>query len=149
MSNLFALEPLLIERLTAVLPPEVAVLTAPYLADLGDLEGRTRHLPAVFLMHLDGTPVEAPAGASYGLRLAQRWAVVLAVLERSAQPQGAVARWQTGELGWTVVGALHGWRPIERGRVVQLARVLSTLYRPGGLQLLPLIFHHETPRLCG
>ena len=147
--NLFALEPLLIARLQAVLPPEAQVLTAPYMADLAELETRGVKLPAVYVMHLDGVPIEAPHGSRFGLRLVQRWAVVAAVLERSVQPQATAARSQAGELGEAIVQALHGYLPVTPGKALALARVLFPLYRAGGLQLLPLIFTYETPRVCG
>ena len=147
--NLFALESPLIARLTETLPAGVQVLAAPYLEDLRDLEQRARRLPAVFVMHLDGVPAEPKAGSSLGLRLAQRWAVVIATHNRAELTTGAPARLQAGALAWSAIGALHGWRPLERAKPLTLTRLLAPLFFEGGLQLLPLVFTHETPRLCG
>lgn len=146
--NLFALEPLLVRRLTEALPAGVQVLTAPYLEDLRDLEQYARRLPAVFVMHLDGDPVAGPRPLT-GLRLQQRWAVVVATHNRADLPSGAAARLQAGELAWGALNALHGWRPLERARSLDFSRLLAPLFIKGGLQLLPLVFTHETPRLCG
>lgn len=149
MRNLFALEPLLIARLAETLPPEVQVLTAPYFDDLNDLESRARRLPAAIVMALDGVPVGDGKGAVQALRLVQRWSVVLATRERADALSGASGRLLAGELASTVIDALHGWQPAPRTKPLALARVLSPLFREGGWQVLPLLFTHETPRVCG
>lgn len=143
--NIFAIEQPLLDRLRQALPSEVQVLTAPYLEDLRDLQQRARRVPAVFVMYVDGVPVGQ--GASFALRLVQRWSLVVATLNRADVLSGAPARQQAGELAWQVIGLLHGWRPDPQTRPMQCQRILSPIYLDGGLQLLPLVFAHETPRI--
>ncbi|MCK7574600.1 MAG: hypothetical protein MZV65_00870 [Chromatiales bacterium] len=83
-------------------------------------------------MHLDGAPIEVDpkAGSSRRLQLAQRWAVVIATLNRAELATGAPARLQAGALAWSAIGALHDWRPLERAKPLDaLAAALPPVLR--------------------
>lgn len=148
-TNLFASESLLIARLREALPSAVQALTAPYLEDLDDLETRARRMPAVFVMNQGAIALDAPEGSAPArrLRLRERWALIVGTQDKRDLLSGAGARAAGGELADIVIGAVHGWRPSERGRAFVFERAMPPFFLEHGTQLLPLLFTLDIARV--
>lgn len=140
-------EPLIVARLRERLPAAVVVDTAPALDDLLLLEQRPLQHQGCYLMKL-GSVAVAEAKPQPRLRRTHRWAVIVAVRNRSQIQSGAAARAESTPLGDAVIDALHGWPPAPAHLPLRFDRELMPVYQDG-LQLDSLTFTHDTARLCG
>ena len=127
-SNFLAAEPLIVERLKAVLPPEVHVLCA---ADLTQIADGQQPTPAVHVVY-GGYQVE-DSRVPASLKLVQIWFTVIVTRNVADIEQGYHARQAAGPLADQVLNALyrHGLKG-EDGRAIGSAALrLAAAPAPG------------------
>lgn len=139
--SLLALEPLIMERLGALLSGEVAVFPA---AALDAITGGNQPAPAVYVLYDSGAVTESrPDGLA--VRIAQTW-VALVVVRYAAQGVGGPqARLSAGEIADEVINALMGWQPTGTSQPLRLVDLPSGGAVPG-YQIVPLQFSTEIIR---
>lgn len=103
--NFLALEPLIIARLKAALPPHVHVLAA---AELADMQWAHQPTPAVHVMY-GGYSVERNDVPAFVV-ITQTWLTVIVTRNLRDMAGGHDARQDAGALAAPVFDALHQWR---------------------------------------
>lgn len=103
--NFLAAEPLIVQRLRAVLPAEVHVLPA---ADLASVAAENQPTPAVHVLYDGYQVVDASTGATAAVE--QNWLTVVVTRNVADIEQGHEARQQAGPLAAKVLDALHRHR---------------------------------------
>lgn len=135
-SQWLALEPRLIERLRAVLPAEVKLLSA---ADLAGVVENSQATPAVQLYHRGYRPVDEQATG--GVQQAeQTWIAVVVVRNAAGQRDGAATRESASALCDHVFAALLGFRPGPPFTALKLAQAPAAEWSRGGFGYYPLAF---------
>lgn len=132
----FALEPLLVQRLTDVAPAGVQVLTA---ADLAGTAESAQHCPAWQVIYGGYRVLESASGGAHQA-VEQRWLVVTAVRNLRSQITGAAGRQEAGELVNVALYALLGWSPGLPFDRLKLATGGAPSFRKGGYAYYPLLF---------
>lgn len=132
-------EQALVERLKAVLPNDVHVLTA---SDLADIDEGRQPTPAVHVIYDGYRPGESrPDGKA--TRISQRWLTVIAVRNARGRGHGANAREDAMELTTQIAPKLMGYQPSK-----EIAPLfLSAAPAPGGSDgflYVPLAWSTET-----
>lgn len=141
VTNLMALEPLLMARLVeqlADISPKVHVLSA---ADLASVTEATQVTPAVHLLYrrYDITESRSDGRAA---RLDQTWLAVVATRNVRDLRSGAAGRAEAGLIARRVAAALMGFVPATGGKPVRLTNGLDA-GNSVGYQYLPLAFLAE------
>lgn len=137
-SNLMALEPVLLTRLSeqlATLSPRVHVLVA---ADLEGVTEATQVTPAVHLVYQGYRVVE---GNSSGrtVRLEQTWLATVATRNMKNLRTGEAARADAGQIASQVAQALMGFKPAQASKPLRLVDGPSAGFSKG-FAYLPLAF---------
>lgn len=101
------LEPTIVERLKAVLPKAVRVMSA---ADLAGVQQATQLAPAVHVMY-QGYRVKKTEANDLVSLVEQTWLTVIVVRNARDQKAGADARIDAGPIALAVHQALAGWLP--------------------------------------
>ncbi|MCK9988677.1 MAG: hypothetical protein AzoDbin1_05149 [Azoarcus sp.] len=127
--DFLALEPLLVARLRAALPPEVSVLTA---TDLATVAEGTQPVPAVHVLYRGYVPARPGEAAATWESLDQYWLTVVAVSNASNVIAGDAARAAAGPLMGAVIAALGGYVPDLPGfKSLRLTDAPEAGYRSG------------------
>lgn len=127
MASFLAAEHLIAERLAALLPDDVHVLTA---ADLDGAAQGSHPTPAVFVVYDGYTAGDStPTGSQQ--KLAQRWVVISAARHVGQARSGQAARQEAGQLVGQVIGALQGHRLSPDHSILQMANAPRPIYRHG------------------
>jgi len=138
-AGLFGAEPIILERLRAVLDRSVQVLAAP---SLDAVLAGTQPPRAVYVMWR-GAAVQTPERTDgRATRITARWMVLITVGNAAQSDTGAPARAAAGALVDAVLDALMGFRPDGPGSA---PLVLTDLPNPGyikGYQWVPIVFSH-------
>lgn len=139
--DFLGLEPLVIERLKALVPNARAVLAAE---DLADVQERSQTTPALHVIYGGYRIVEA-AENGRGAITEQTWIVVV-VVKGAGQGGNAPAavRASAASLVGAVLSALMGWRPAERMRPLKLTNGPRPVFS-GGFAYFPLTFAALVP----
>ncbi|MDO5289343.1 MAG: hypothetical protein Q4F13_06875 [Pseudomonadota bacterium] len=103
--NFLAAEPLIVQRLQAVLPPQVHVLTA---AELAQVAGSQQPTPAVHVLYRGYQVDDSRTGAFAGVE--QSWLTVAVARNVADIEQGYHARQAAGPLAAQVMDALYRHR---------------------------------------
>ena len=106
-NNFLAPEPEIVERLKAILPANVHVLTAKELADVKE---DSQPVPAVHVIYNGFRVTESRVDGRVS-SLAHEWLVVAAVRNVRGLKAGTDARQEAGELAAQAGAALMGFRP--------------------------------------
>jgi hypothetical protein len=132
------LEPLLIDRLRSVLPPEVHVLTAAELASVAEDKQRT---PAVHVVY-DGFDVIQEGSGGLAVEIEQRWLTVISVRNMGAYRSGALVREDAGPILTAVFERLTGWPPGGEMERLRPARPPNAAYSQG-FGYFPLLWRYR------
>ncbi len=139
--DFLGLEPLVIERLKAMVPAARAVLAAE---DLADVQERSQVTPALHVIY-GGYRITESADNGRGAITEQTWIVVAVVKGASQRADGPAAlRASAAALVGPVLAALMGWRPAERMRPMKLANGPRPVFS-GGFAYFPLTFAAQVP----
>jgi hypothetical protein len=111
-ANFLGAEPLIIERLKAVLPPEVHVLSA---ADLADVAAEQQPTPAVHVVYGGYRAEDSRTGAT--TVVVQSWITVIVTRNVADIEQGFHARQAAGPLAGQVMDALYRHRLLRAPNV--------------------------------
>ena len=132
-----ALEPRLIERLTAKLDAAVAVQPA---RDLAGVKEALQRVPGVQVYPGGYRPANED-GAGLTQLIDQSWIVVVVVRNAADQKSGAAARADASPVCDAVLRALLGWRPgAPYGPLKLAAPPAPPLWSPGGYGYYPFAF---------
>lgn len=141
ITNLMALEPLLMARLKeqlADITPKVHVLAA---SDLAGITEATQVTPAVHLLYQRYLITESRADGR-AARLDQTWLAVVATRNVRDLRSGAAGRADAGLIARRVASALMGFVPATGGKPVRLTNGPDA-GNSAGYQYLPLAFVAE------
>lgn len=101
------LEPTIVERLKAVLPKGVRVMSA---ADLAGVKDMSQFAPSVSVMY-QGYRVKKTEANDMVSLVEQTWVTVIVTRNARDQKTGAAARTDAGPIGLAIHQALAGWLP--------------------------------------
>jgi hypothetical protein len=112
ITDYFAVEPLIVDRIKNALPELKAVYT-PF--QVGDMMELSQVSPCAHVIWRgDGVNTAQGAGKGVVVPVDQRWLVVLAIRHAGAQLQNTtILRSNAGVLIPTLLGALQGWQPVN------------------------------------
>jgi len=129
-----ALEPLLIDRITAKVP---GLKIVRGVADLASVSEKKQVTPAVYVIYLGDQVGQAQGNAQV---VAQLWAVVLTVYYADATGDGIGARRVAGPLLGALLPALVGWKPrVDISPLKRVETATSAEYADG-YGYFPLVF---------
>ena len=135
--NFLAAEPLLIERLRAVLPSNVHVLSA---ADLAGVAAGQQPTPAVHVLYTGYQVADTRTAAAAAVD--QQWLTVVVTRNVADIEQGFHARQQAGPLAAQVMDALYRHRLKQDGKAFGASQIrMASAPAPGfldGHYYLPL-----------
>ena len=132
------LEPVIVERLRAVLPKGVRVMSA---ADLAGVKDMTQFAPSVSVMY-QGYRVKKTEANDMVSLVEQTWLTVIVTRNVRDQKAGTAARTDAGPIGIAIHGALAGWLPEGACRNMRLTDAPNA-GSEAGLFYMPLAWKTE------